>query len=88
MDNNIYYDLYMRLQSSSMKNAQKTGWLVGYILSEMLYDDKITSSKFNNAYNTLVKAYSFTDSQIDESDMVRIMTRAKELGIDITTDLG
>jgi hypothetical protein len=35
-----------------------------------------------------VKAYSFTDSQIDESDMVRIMTRAKELGIDITTDLG
>ena len=81
MNNNIYYDLYMRLQSSSMKNAQKTGWLVGYILSEMLYDDKITSSKFNNAYNTLVKAYSFTDQQIDESDMVRIMTRAKELGV-------
>jgi hypothetical protein len=78
-------DYNIKLMEQINKYAQSTGLLRGYIIATMLYDE-LTPSNFKRAYNALVGSYSIHDHQIEEFDMVRIVKRAHELGIDIPTD--
>ena len=60
--------------------AESNGFLIGYIMGQMLYDDNITASRFKNMYDTIMRSHEITNTQISEFDMSRFKKRAEEIG--------
>ena len=60
--------------------AESNGFLIGYIMGQMLYDDNITASRFKNMYDTIMRSHEITNTPISEFDMSRFKKRAEEIG--------
>jgi hypothetical protein len=65
------------------KYATSNGFLTGYIMGQMLYDNNITSSRFKSMYEAIVRSHEITNTPISEFDMTRIKKRAEEIGATI-----
>jgi hypothetical protein len=72
--------LYNQMQNQSLNMASALGHLRGTILSEMLYNDDITPSKFRHLYEAFKYSYELGGNTMDEFDISRIQKRAKEIG--------
>jgi len=65
-----------------MNMAGALGYLRGYLIADMLYND-INASQFENKYYALKQSYDYENREIDESDILRIQRRADELNATI-----
>jgi len=74
-------ELYDQMNKQSLNMASAVGHLRGTVISEMLYNDDITPSKFKRFYETLQYSHTLTGNTMDEFDISRIQKRAEELGV-------
>ena len=72
--------LFQHMDAMASRYAESNGFLTGYIMGQMLYDDNITASRFKNMYDTIVRSHEITNTQISEFDMSRFKKRAEEIG--------
>ena len=71
-----------KLLKTMMSMAGALGYLRGYLIADMLYND-INASQFENKYYALKQSYDYENREIDESDILRIQRRADELNATI-----
>ena len=72
--------LFKHMDLIASRYAESNGFLIGYIMGQMLYDDNITASRFKNMYDTIMRSHEITNTQISEFDMSRFKKRAEEIG--------
>ena len=72
--------LFKHMDLIASRYAESNGFLIGYIMGQMLYDDNITASRFKNIYDTIMRSHEITNTPISEFDMSRFKKRAEEIG--------
>ena len=72
--------LFKHMDLIASRYAESNGFLTGYIMGQMLYDDNITASRFKNMYDTIMRSHEITNTPISEFDMSRFKKRAEEIG--------
>ena len=75
--------LFKHMDELASKYATSNGFLTGFIIGQMLYDDNITISSFKNMYEAIVRSHEITNTPISEFDMSRFKKRAEEIGATI-----
>ena len=75
--------LFQHMDAMATRYATSNGFLTGYLIGQMLYDDNITAARFKHIYETIVRSHEITNTPISEFDMSRFKKRADELGATI-----
>lgn len=75
--------LFQHMDMMATRYATSNGFLTGYLIGQMLYDDNITAARFEHIYETIVRSHEITNTPISEFDMSRFKKRADELGATI-----
>lgn len=71
--------LFKHMDELASKYATSNGFLTGYLIGQMLYDN-ITPDRFKSMYEAIVRSHEITNTPISEFDMSRFKKRAEEIG--------
>ena len=74
-------DTFNYIHKRALETAGALGHLRGTVISEMLYEDKITPSKFKHLYEAYSRSFELGGDYMDEFDISRIKQRAEEIGV-------